>query len=79
MTLEELKANYTVAYKIIVRERAVRDKVFAADTDERKEKIAELDKLLEIVDDLKNELKKYIGSSPEQASLLDVARKVKYP
>jgi hypothetical protein len=78
MTLEELKANYTVAYKIIMRERAMRDKVFAANPDMREAKMAEMEKLLEIIDDLKDELKKHIGSGPEQATLLDVVREVKY-
>lgn len=79
MTLEELKANYTVAYKIIMRERAMRDRVFSADSDKRQAKMAEMDKLLEIVDDLKDELKKHIGSGPEQPTLLDVVREARYP
>lgn len=78
MTYEELKAKYTVAYRIITKERAMRDRVFAANAEKRQEKMAEMDKLLEIVDDLKDELKKYIGSGPEQATLLDVVREVKY-
>lgn len=80
MTLDELKANYTVAYRIITRERAMRDRVFAANLEKRQEKMAEMDILLEIVDDLKDELKLYIlGSEPEQPTLLDVPRKVEYP
>ena len=78
VTTEELKAKYTVAYKIIVRERAMRDRVFAADSAKRETKMAEMDKLLEILDDLKDELKKYIGAGPEQATLLEVARKAEY-
>ena len=56
MTMEQLKANYTVAYRIIVRERAERDAAFAADPG----RMADMDVLLEIVDDLKDELKLYI-------------------
>lgn len=79
MTAEELRANYTVAYKIIMRERAMRDRVFAADSEKREAKMAEMEKLLEIIDDMKDELKKYIGAAPEQATLLDVLKEVKYP
>lgn len=79
MTYEELKANYTAAYRIIMRERAMRDKVFAANAAKREEKIAEMDKLLELIDDMKDELKKHIGNGPEQPTLLDVIQKVKYP
>lgn len=79
MTLEELKAKYTVAYKIIARERAMRDRVFANDQEKRTAKMAEMDILLEIVDDLKDELKWHIGNEPEQATLLDVVERVTYP
>lgn len=78
MTLEELKAQYTVAYRIITRERAMRDKVFAANQEKRAMKMAEMDILLEVVDDLKNELKKYISAEIEQPKLLDVPRKAEY-
>lgn len=79
MTTEELRASYTAAYKIIMRERAMRDKVFAADSAKRETKMAEMDKLLEIIDDMKDELKKHIAAGPEQATLLEVAREAKYP
>lgn len=84
MTLDELKAKYTVAYRIITRERAMRDRVFAAGLDEREAKMAEMDRLLEIIDDLKDELKWRIAmmdeepASFEQSTLLDVARKAEY-
>ena len=79
MTLEELKAKYTVAYKIIARSRAMRDRVFANNQEKRTAKMAEMDILLEIVDDLKDELKWHIGNEPEQATLLDVVERVTYP
>lgn len=78
MTLEELKASYTVAYRIITKERAMRDRVFAADTTKREAKVSEMDTLLEIIDDLKNEIKQRIGSEPEQATLLEVVQKGRY-
>lgn len=77
MTLDDLKAKYTVAYRIITRERAMRDRVFAENQTKRDAKMAEMDVLLEIVDDLKDELKRYINE-PEQATLLDVPRKAEY-
>jgi len=78
MTLEELKAKYTVAYRIITRERAMRDKVFATNEEKRQEKMAEMDRLLEIVDDLKDEIKRRIGSQPEQPTLLDAVKEFRY-
>lgn len=69
MTLDELKANYTVAYKIILRERQLRDNVFAT-KEEAEADIAEMDKLLEILDDLKNFAKLHVEAEPEQYMLI---------
>lgn len=79
MTLEELKAKYTVAHKIIKSERAMRDKVFANNQEKRTAKMAEMDVLMEIIVEMKDELKKYIGDEPEQATLLDVVTRTVYP
>lgn len=78
MTYEELKANYTVAYQIIMRERARRNNPRVSTVGYREEYIGEMDKLLEVIDDLKNALKEYISAEPEQATLLDVVRKAEY-
>lgn len=78
MTLDELKATYTVAYKIIRRERAMRDRVFAENQEKRHAKMAEMDILLELIDTMKDELKKYLVSEPEQAPLIEVPRKTEY-
>lgn len=81
MTLEELKAKYTVAYRIITRERAARDRQYgllAVDPNKRQEKMAEMDTLLEIVDDLKDELKRRMGGEAEQPTLLEVVREFEY-
>ncbi|MBA3571368.1 MAG: hypothetical protein H0W34_05225 [Pyrinomonadaceae bacterium] len=78
MSEEELRALYTVAYRIITKERAIRDRAFAADTEKRQEKIAEMDKLLEVVDDMKNFCKLHVGGSLEQSLLLDMSKKVEY-
>jgi hypothetical protein len=77
MTYEQLKANYTVAYRIIVRERALRDNVFAT-SDERDADMAEMDKLLEILDDMKNFCKLHVDPEPEQPRLIDVAPRYEY-
>ncbi len=78
MTLEELKANYTVAYQIIRRERAERDKVFGENASKREERMHDMDVLLEIIDDMKNELKRRMSAELEQPRLLDVPRKAEY-
>lgn len=72
MTLEELKAKYDTAQKIIRSERAMRDRVFANNQHKREAKMHEMDVLMEIIVDMKDELKKHIGSGPEQPTLLDV-------
>lgn len=79
MNYEQLKANYAAAYRIILRERSMRDRVFAADQHKRDAKMAEMDKLLELIDDMKDELKKYIKPDMEQDALFEMAKKVEYP
>ena len=79
MTLEELKANYTVAYKIIKREQAMRDRVFANNPEKRTAKMAEMDILLELIDTMKDELKKHLAAEREQPTLLDVVQRTVYP
>lgn len=69
MTLEELRANYTTAYRIIARERAKRPAGYDGD----------LEQLLVILDDLKDELKRRMLAEPEQATLLEVVGKAVYP
>jgi len=69
MTLEELKANYSVAYRIIARERAKASGDYAG----------ELEKLLIILDDFKDEIKQHILAQPEQPTLLDVVKRTEYP
>jgi len=69
MTLEELRASYTAAYRIIARERAKASGDYAG----------ELEKLLVILDDMKDFCKQHILAQPEQPTLLDVVRKATYP
>lgn len=78
MNMDELRAAYTVAYRIIVRERAARDRAYAASLETHAAQMADMDKLLEVVDSMKDALKEYIGNDVEQATLLDVAQKGKY-
>ncbi len=79
MTMEELRAKYTVAYRIIVRERTARDQAFAARQSEPNARMADMDILLEVIDELKDELKRRISEEPTQATLLDVVQKASYP
>lgn len=78
MTGDELRAKFGVAYKIIMRERNMRDRVFPAGHPKRDEKLAEIDRLLEIVQEFKNELKVRVGDDYEQPTLLDAPRKAGY-
>lgn len=78
MTLDELRAKHRVAYRIIMRERAMRERVFRSDPVARQQKLAEMDRLLEILTELKDELKAKLGAGYEQPPLLDVPKKTEY-
>lgn len=78
MTRDELRAKFNTAYKIIARERRWREHVFPPGHPRREEKIREMDRLLEVVTEFKDELKKHVGPVMEQAPLLEVPRKVEY-
>jgi len=78
MTVDELSALYKSAYRIIRRERVWRERVFARHY-QRDEKLAEMDRLLEIVMAMKDELKERLAEeSYEQPRLLDAPRKAGY-
>lgn len=78
MTSDELRAKFGVAYRIIQRERVMRDKVFREGHPEREEKLREMDRLLEVVTALKDELKARMAVDVTQARLLDVPRRESY-
>jgi UDP-N-acetylglucosamine transferase subunit ALG13 len=78
MTPDELRSKYKTAYKIIARERQMREYVFAHLSQELARKLAEMDLLLEIVTALKDELKEHVGVAHEQGTLIDVPRKGEY-
>lgn len=77
MTLDELRALYTEAHNLISAERRMRERVFRAKPATRDAKVAEMTRLLEIVTQLKDELKPHVGGY-EQPPLLDIARPAKY-
>jgi hypothetical protein len=78
MNSDELKTKFNTAYKIIARERKMREYVFRHDPLVREAKVAEMDKLLAIVTELKDELKPHCDPGHEQPLLLDAPRKADY-
>lgn len=77
MTLDELRAKYLVGYKIVERERRARERVFPPGHKLRDEKLREMDRLMEVLKDMKDELKQRM-TDYEQPTLLDVPRKTDY-
>lgn len=77
MTEEELRKDFETAYKIIKAERKMREFVFRGDPVKRDAKVAEMDKLLEVLTRFKDALKVEVNAV-EQPMLLDVPRKAKY-
>lgn len=78
MTEAELKALYIEAYKIIRKERVMRLQVFRNKPKMLREKIGEMDRLMKILTDLKDELKAQLAPQYEQPQLLEVPRKAAY-
>lgn len=78
MTEDELRTRYTTAYRIIQRERRMREHVFRDDPAARVKKVAEMDVLLGILTELKDELKALLPPSYEQPTLLDVPKRATY-
>lgn len=74
MTPDELRNKFKTAYKIIERERKMREHVFRNDPVAREQKVKEMDRLLAIVTEFKDELKQHVGVAHEQATLLDVPK-----
>jgi hypothetical protein len=70
MTENELRLKFNTAYRIIKRERAMRDHVFRNDPAKRAEKLVEMDMLLAILTDFKDALKEHVGIQ-EQMALID--------
>lgn len=78
MTEAELRAKYNTAYRIIQRERQMREQVFRDDPAARTQKVGEMDCLLRILTELKDELKPHMAVTYEQPTLLDVPTPTKY-
>lgn len=78
MTQDELKALYTEAVKIARAEKRMRLYVFASKPDKLAAKIGEMDRLLYILEQLKDVAKLSVDDAFEQPKLLDVPRKASY-
>jgi hypothetical protein len=75
MSLDELRGYYNEAYKILMRERAMRARVFPPGHKDREAKLMEMDRVMEILGLLKDALKPYCPDI-QQGELLP--RKVEY-
>jgi ferredoxin-NADP reductase len=79
MSSDELRAKYNQAYRMIHAERKMREFVFRNDTDKLNAKLAEIDRLLYIVTEFKDELKRRIADEEySQPRLLDTPQKAGY-
>lgn len=71
MTVDELRALYTEAVRIVRAERRMRSYVFRDKPEVMEAKLREMDRLLDILEQIKDAAKAEL----EQATLLDVPRK----
>lgn len=71
MNENELRAKYTTAYRIMMRERRMREHVFANDPVKLNAKLVEIDILSQIVSDFKDALKPHCEPGVEQMALLE--------
>lgn len=78
MTLDELRQKYATAYKIIQRERRMREHVFRNDPVASKQKMAEMDRLLEILVVMKDFCKEHVQGEIEQTTLFDLPKPTQY-
>ena len=78
MTQDELRAKFKTGFKIIARERRMREYVFRNDPVAREQKLGEIDRLLEILTEIKDELKERMEADYEQPTLLDVPKRASY-
>lgn len=80
MTSDELRQRFATGYRIIARERAMRNRVFPEGHPQRTQKLQEIDELLMIYIELKNELKeRLLAEEYRQEKLLDVHPRGGYP
>lgn len=78
MTLDELRAKYIAAHKILKAERGAREWVFRNDPTKRAAKVAEMDAVLATLEEMKDALKAHLEPGYEQVSLIDVPQPAKY-
>lgn len=78
MTIDELRGLYTEAVKIARAEKKMRLFVFRDKPSQLKAKIGEMDRLLYILEQLKDVAKLACEPVPEQGELLHVPRKGEY-
>lgn len=70
MNTPELRAKFERAQRIIRNERHMRERVFRDRPKELAVKVAEMDELLTLLVEMKDELKRHMQPEPEQAVLL---------
>ena len=69
MSHDELRQQYTIAYKCLTRERAMRERVLRSGPDKQR-KIEEIDRALEALTAIKDFAKLHTEEPPEQVALL---------
>jgi len=78
VTIDDLQKKFTKATRIATAEKKQREWVFRDDPEKKRAKVAEMDQLIAILVEFKDELKARIGADIEQPTLLDVPRKAEY-
>lgn len=78
MTADELRDKFTKATRIATREKAMRKSVFANDPKKQAAKMAEMDELIAILVEMKDELKALLPPDFEQQPLIDVPKPAQY-
>lgn len=78
MKQSDLRADYATLYRSLRAERRMRSHVFPPGHAKHEEKLAEIDRMLAIIDTWKDLLKEHCDPEYEQELLLDVPVPVKY-
>lgn len=78
MTKDELETKYKTVYKILYRERKMREHVFAEGDPRRVQKLAEIDTAMKVLEEFKDALKEGMEPDYEQPRLLDAPQKASY-
>lgn len=78
MMTTDLRALFDEAQRIIKRERAARWYVFRDQPEKQAAKVGEMDRLMQIIVQIKDELKTHMQPDVEQATLLDVPKRGEY-